>query len=134
MEPGESKPGEPLEEDELLDKIFGRKEATKKRPRITPGFLSKIWKTSPQKANQTFKATTQRAVKAQGNKLVKRFKTKRWMNERMLKGKWCLDTMMFSIKSIVMKEKAAQLFPMAKGLMKSIQLKDSSSVHKCCLE
>ena len=44
MEPGikdsgESSSGE-LSEDQLLDKIFGRKEAISKRPRITPEFLS----------------------------------------------------------------------------------------------
>ena len=114
MEPGESKPGE-LDENQLLDKIFGRKESTTKKPRITPEFLLKTWKISPRKARQTLKATTQRAVKAQGNKLVKRFKTKRWMNKRILKGKWYSDTMMFSVRGIIAREKAAQLFTNGKG-------------------
>ena len=118
MEPGESKSGE-LNEDQLLDKIFGRKESITKKPRITPEFLSKIWKISPRKATQTLKATTQRAVKAQGNKLVKRFKTKRWMNKKILKGKWYSDTMMFSVKGIIAREKAAQLFTNGKGFDKA---------------
>ena len=114
MEPGESKPGE-LDEDQIIDKIFGRKEVTVKKPRITPEFLSKTWKISPRRATQTLKVTTQKAVKAQGNKLVKRVKTKRWMNKRTLKGKWHSDMMMLSVKSIVAKEKAAQLFTNGKG-------------------
>ena len=86
-----------------------------RRAGITPKELAKRWGIGENRAAETIRVTTQKGVRNLSNPLVRRMKTQKWRNRRVLKGKWFSDTMHFTTKSIVRQEKAAQVFTNGKG-------------------
>jgi hypothetical protein len=99
---------------------------TNPRSIITAKDLSVKWNISFKRAKETLRVTTQRGVRNLSNPLVRRLRTKRWYNKRVLKGRWYSDTMHFKPTSIIRQEKAAQVFTNGKGYDEFIPIERES--------